>query len=312
MNMEILITKEQLKVINEQALKKINLCSKFGSNTSFCNKIESAVKDFKTGGKDNIYNKSANFFNKVVSNNQYFDTVVLSPGGQDYEERVAELVKFKKILEDHNSCPNMVEEVTKDLENLKTKGLVMVVDDEQKYSLLNRLDTHYSAKGYLLTHLILSELSDFWEETNGKTTNLNEIPDTKIRELLNFVMTDEHVDSVSEYLSDLLKNNEEFRKDFIGSIEYSRETGNKVENEVFDALRQKYGEENVVVFSGDYGFVDYFGVDGVVVINDVAHPIQISSTAKSNPKIFRYASEYCKPLGYSNERGKIFRYEPVK
>ena len=66
------------------------------------------------------------------------------------------------------------------------------------------------------------------------------------------------------------------------------------------------------MFSGDYGFVDYFGVDGVVVINDIAHPIQISSSTKSNPKIFRYASEHCKPLGYSNERGKMFRYEPLK
>ena len=312
--MEILITERQLKIINEQTskTKNVNLCSKFGSNSSFCSKIESAVRDFKTGGKDNIYNKSANFFNKVVSNNQYFNTVVLSPGEQDYDERISELVKFKKLLEDHNACPDMVSEVSKDLEKLPTKGLVMVVDDEQKYSLLNRLDTHYSAKGYLLTHLILSELSDFWDETEGEKTNLNDIPESKIRELLNFVMVDEHVDSVSEYLSDLLKNNEEFRKDFIGSIEYSRNTGNKVEDDVFNALRSKYGEENVVVFSGDYGFVDYFGVDGVVVINDIAHPIQISSSAKSNPKIFRYASEHCKPLGYSNERGKMFRYEPLK
>ena len=188
--MEILITERQLKIINEQTskTKNVNLCSKFGSNSSFCSKIESAVRDFKTGGKDNIYNKSANFFNKVVSNNQYFNTVVLSPGEQDYDERISELVKFKKLLEDHNACPDMVSEVSKDLEKLPTKGLVMVVDDEQKYSLLNRLDTHYSAKGYLLTHLILSELSDFWDETEGEKTNLNDIPESKIRELLNFVM----------------------------------------------------------------------------------------------------------------------------
>jgi len=311
--MEILITERQLKIINEDTLKREDLCSTFGSNSTFCKKIESAIKDGRTGGKEgNMVNISKNFFNTVVGNNNYFNTVVLKPGMQDYDSRFLDLQKFKEVLEKYSACPDIVAEVNKDLEGLPTKGLVMVVDEDNQYSLLNRLDTHYSAKAYLLTHLIISELSEFWKESGGEKIELNDFPTEKIREILKFVMVDDYIDDVSKYLSDLLKNNEEFRKYFIGSLEYSRSQGNKVESDVFDLLRKKYGAENVLEFSGDYGFVDYFGVDGVVVIDKVAHPIQISSSRKGNPKIFKFSSESCKPLGYYKDGGHVVRYEPLK
>ena len=50
---------------------------------------------------------------------------------------------------------DLLSKLEKDIEILPTKGLQMVVDEDNKYSLLNRLDTHYTAKAYLLTKIIL-------------------------------------------------------------------------------------------------------------------------------------------------------------
>jgi hypothetical protein len=124
-------------------------------------------------------------------------------------------------------------------------------------------------------------------------------------------MSDNSVGEIAEYLSKTLETNKEFHDYFFGSLSFSRDKGNQVENDVFEFLRGKYGAENVIEFSGDFGFVDYFGVDGVVIINGQAHPVQISTSAKSSPKIFQYTSESCKPLGFFKDKDKIIRYEQI-
>jgi hypothetical protein len=309
--MKILITESQFNTISESTNKRQNLCATFNSYSPFCTKVEMMIKDGRTGGKENnLVNLSSKFFNKVVKNPNYFNTVTLSPGNEEYESRMEDLLKFRDVLKQYNSCPEIYSKLLKDINLLPEKGLKMVVDENNQYSLLNRLDTHYSAKAYLLTKIILDELESFWAEEGGEKTNLNDLPDDKIRELITYVIDDLNVDGVSEHLRDLLDNNELFRDYFLGSLEYSRDKGNEVEHDVFNILRKKYGNDNVFEFSGDFGFVDYFGVDGVLVVGGEAHPIQISSSIKSNPKIFKYSSNFCKPLGFYKQGNTVTQYQP--
>jgi hypothetical protein len=309
--MKILITESQFNIISETAGKRQNLCATFGTYSPFCKKVEKIIKDGRTGGREgNLVNLSSKFFNKVVTNPDYFQTITLTPGNEEYEKRMEDLLKFKDVLKQYNSCPEIYSKLVKDIEILPEKGLKMVVDGNNQYSLLNRLDTHYTAKAYLLTKIILDELESFWVEEGGEKIDLNNLPDDKIRELIIYVIDDLNIDGVSEHLKDLLDNDETFREYFFGSLEYSRYKGNQIEHDVFNVLRRKYGEDKVYEFSGDFGFVDYFGVDGVLVIGGQAHPIQISTSMKGNPKIFKYASSFCKPLGFYKEGNIVTQYQP--
>jgi hypothetical protein len=230
----------------------------------------------------------------------------LEPGNRLYDERLSELIKFKDILEQYKSCPEIVNAVKKDIEILPKKGLKMNIDENNDYSIINRLNSHYTAQAYLLTKMIIDSL----ENEGFDTTRLINPSNEDVIKMIDHVLLEDYVVEVSENLSELLRNNEHFRKDLIGTLERSRELGNSVEDEVFSKLRGTYGDENVFEFSGDFGFVDHFGVDGVVIINGVLHPIQISTSMKT-PKLFKYDSENCKTRGYFKSGNKIIMYEPI-
>ena len=309
--MKIIITESQLNTLNESTRKKQDLCATFSNGHFFCHKIEKMLKPGGLGSKKNLITLSKNFFDRVVKNPKYFNVVILTPENEKYQERMKVLEEFIDILKKYKSCPEIVSDLNKEIQVLPKKGLQMVVDDKNQYSLLNRLDTHYSAKSYLLTKIILdNNLESFLEEKGEEKINLNNLSDDKIIDLITtHVFDDLYVDDVSEYLKNLLDNDEIFRNYLFGALEYSREVGNEIEQDFFNRLRNKYGENKVFEFSGDFGFVDDFGVDGVVIINDIAHPIQISSQKKANPKVFSYSSQYCKPLGYYKQGNNLMTYE---
>jgi hypothetical protein len=301
--MKIVINEGQFESIISESKSHISqLCSHFNDKSKFCESVESVLK----GRKKSIFNKSQEFFNKVIKDSGYFDVVTLEPGNRLYDERLSELIKFKDILEQYKSCPEIVNAVKKDIEILPKKGLKMNIDENNDYSIINRLNSHYTAQAYLLTKMIIDSL----ENEGFDTTRLINPSNEDVIKMIDHVLLEDYVVEVSENLSELLRNNEHFRKDLIGTLERSRELGNSVENEVFSKLRSTYGDENVFEFSGDFGFVDHFGVDGVVIINGVLHPIQISTSMKT-PKLFKYDSENCKTRGYFKSGNKIIMYEPI-
>jgi hypothetical protein len=301
--MKIVINEGQFESIISESKSHISqLCSHFNDKSKFCESVESVLK----GRKKSIFNKSQEFFNKVIKDSGYFDVVTLEPGNRLYDERLSELIKFKDILEQYKSCPEIVNAVKKDIEILPKKGLKMNIDENNDYSIINRLNSHYTAQAYLLTKMIIDSL----ENEGFDTTRLINPSNEDVIKMIDHVLLENYVVEVSENLSELLRNNEHFRKDLIGTLERSRELGNSVENEVFSKLRSTYGDENVFEFSDDFGFVDHFGVDGVVIINGVLHPIQISTSMKT-PKLFKYDSENCKTRGYFKSGNKIIMYEPI-
>ena len=301
--MKIVINEGQFESIISESKSHISqLCSHFNDKSKFCESVESVLK----GRKKSIFNKSQEFFNKVIKDSGYFDVVTLEPGNRLYDERLSELIKFKDILEQYKSCPEIVNAVKKDIEILPKKGLKMNIDENNDYSIINRLNSHYTAQAYLLTKMIIDSL----ENEGFDTTRLINPSNEDVIKMIDHVLLENYVVEVSENLSELLRNNEHFRKDLIGTLERSRELGNSVEDEVFSKLRGTYGDENVFEFSDDFGFVDHFGVDGVVIINGVLHPIQISTSMKT-PKLFKYDSENCKTRGYFKSGNKIIMYEPI-
>jgi hypothetical protein len=301
--MKIVINEGQFESIISESKSHISqLCSHFNDKSKFCESVESVLK----GRKKSIFNKSQEFFNKVIKDSGYFDVVTLEPGNRLYDERLSELIKFKDILEQYKACPDIVNAVKKDIEILPKKGLKMNIDENNDYSIINRLNSHYTAQAYLLTKMIIDSL----ENEGFDTTKLINPSNEDVIKMIDHVLLEDYVVEVSENLSELLRNNEHFRKDLIGTLERSRELGNSVENEVFSKLRSTYGDENVFEFSGDFGFVDHFGVDGIVIINGVLHPIQISTSMKT-PKLFKYDSENCKTRGYFKSGNKIIMYEPI-
>ena len=290
--MKILINENQfLSIVSEGKSHTGELCSHFGVNSVFCQRISTFIKN----NKGNSRRKSKDFFKDVLQNSGKFKTVDLNPGNEEYNKRESELEKFRNLLVANNSCSNIVDEIDEELRTLPNKGLKMNVGENNEYDILNRLDTHYSGQAFLLTRMILDSL----DEVGLKEQNLSSLDDNKIVELISFVLQDENVEEVATNLKRLLDTNEHFRNDLFGTISYSKEKGAKVENSIFDILRKKYGDDNVYSFSNDYGFVDNYGVDGVVVFGGMAHPVQISTLPKTpEPKIFYYTSQSCKPIGY--------------
>lgn len=301
--MKLKIKESQLKfILNEAKFKFKDLCSSLGGLSEFCTKTQNMLKDSKTGGKDeNLFNLSMKFFKKVVTDDKNFKTVELIPDNPEFEKRLSQLNEFKNLLEKHNSCPEIIKEVKKDINNLPEKKLKMVVTDDGYYSLLNRLDTHYTAKGYLLTKIIAAEYPNH--------NMLMNISNEKLREILNYILQDKFVPNVSESLKKLLENDEEFKNYLFNALKESKKTGDQTEVFIANFLQKKYGNDNVILFSGDYGFVDYFGVDGVLIDKDgEAHPIQMSSEPKKNPKLFKFTSNSCKPLGFYRKGSSIMMY----
>ena len=300
--MKILISESQFsRALQEAAaFKPKDLCNSLGEHSKFCNKIQTLIQDWQKGGRQNNLKKiSVEFFKKVLQSG-VFNTIELGEGVPEYDERYNQLQRFRDVLVEYEVCQDIINEVNGDMEKLPSKVIKIVFDDENRYSLLNRLDSHYTAKAFLLTHRMIDHLNLEWKD----------IDDEKLRAELRLAMSIDNVSNVAEELKNLLDTNEEFSNYFYNSLKYSRYEGNKVESSVFNALRKKYGENNVFEFSGDFGFVDYFGVDGIVVIDEFAHPVQISSSVKT-PEIFKYSSSNCKPIGFYVNREKIIRYEPI-
>ena len=301
--MKIVINEGQFEsIISESKTHISQLCSHYKDKSKFCETLETVIKK----NLKDLRNASAKFFESVIKNPNYFNVITLGPGNHLYEERLLELIKFKRVLEKYKSCPVIIESISNDIKTLPKKGLKMNIDDNNEYSIINRLNTHYTAQAYLLTQLIIDDLQNKSEDLS----KLNDLNRDEVAIILDKVLSKNYSDEVAKSLSELINTNEHFKKDLLGTLQRSRDLGNSFEDTVFQKLREKYGDDNVVVFSGDFGFVDYFGVDGVVIINGVLHPVQISTSMKT-PKLFKYDSENCKTRGYYKSGNKIIMYEPI-
>lgn len=295
------------EAIITEAEKRVDPCTKLGEGKEFCRKLNNILSFGKGGsGASLLKNKAIEVFRKLreedyVSMGQ---KVILEPGTPLFDERISKLKKLMYTLWEHSSCPQIVKAIKNDIEVVGSKGLVMIVDDENQYSLLNRLDTHSSTQAFILTKAALEEgeVSPLFFKID--TYDNNQI----IEDVTEFLSKSETMNKLDDLITRLMKDLDN-QTILMSALEFSRSRGQEVESEGAEALRQAGYE--VIDFSGDFGFVDYFGIDLLAIDDEGAYPVQVSSQVKSNPKLFSYYGPDCKCFGLYKSPSGFTKYEPL-
>ena len=283
--MKIKLTENQINILlKENTFSEANPCNTLGEGKKFCNTLSKSLK-----GRSKLKNTSIDVFKNLRDNTDILgQTIKLGGSDRQYEERRKKLLQFYRLLSSHNACRSMRERVKSDLEgNLIDKQLSMVVNSDEEYSIFNRIDTHYSVQSYIITLVAL----DINKKENFKFYQLDTFDTSQIREeVLEYILNDEGKKLIEEKLKQVLSD-ESQSQSIIKSLEYSKEKGDSVEQEVKVSLEKKGYE--VYDFGEDFGFVDYFGVDLVAIKDGKLYPIQASSSRKFNPKFYEFADDDC-------------------
>jgi len=288
--------------------KKSDPCEILGEGKQFCKNLKK-ILDKGTGGKgaEKLKKQAISVFQKL-RNGDYIsmgEKIVLEPGNKFYDDRIQDMIVLKDVLTKNNSCSAIVSAVESDMKKLENKGMTMRVDDQQKYSLFNRLNTHSTNQAYIITRLA--------QEINKKksfkfyrmdTFDNNQI----IEEVMDLLMEPSTMNQLDELIGRLM-NDETSQKAVMDAFNFSRSKGYEIEDEGWNALK-KAGFD-VFPFSDDFGFIDYFGIDMVAVKDNVAYPVQVSSQMKMNPKIFNYEAPDCKVFALYKSGNKFVKYSPM-
>lgn len=276
-------------------------CETLSQGKEFCKKLQNILSS-GTGGKGarTLKNDNFNFWRDYISG-EYVTIqkkIVLSPGTEEFKKRYKDLLKFKQVLNKFSNCSKMKDAISKDLIVIKTKGITMLVNDDDEYSLFNRLDSHYSNQAYILTKVVL----EIYDE------NIDEYDNQEIISTIN-EMSNDYDPSFYGFIDTVIQSildDENDRETLMGYFQYTRDKGYDVESKAAEVLR-KNGYE-VHEFGGDYSFVDYFGVDMLATKDGVLRPIQVSSGRKSEPKFYEFQDNDCECwLLYPASKGRFKR-----
>lgn len=290
---------------NRICIDKSNPCNCFEDNlnSKFCNRVKTLLEK-----KENkvLRETTKNIFNHVLTSEKYFPRNVMSLGGieqnEEYTKRMNELKKIIIILDKYNSCEMLKNTLYEKFYNYigDEKHNKMHVDNDysqrdvkQTYSTYNRINTNYKAQSYIFTHLLGEDwLGDIHEDyLNMSDDEFYE----KFSDFINHI--DSNIDAFGNFMKKFLYSGLDELKYLKKHLDYTRHRGNENEKIVFDSLKNKYGNNNVIEFSGDFGFVDFYGIDGILILDNKIHPIQISSADKP---YFLDKKEFkdCEPIFY--------------
>ena len=288
--------------------KKFDPCEKLSEGKSFCRKLQKILST-GTGGKgsESLKKLSFNIFQKL-RDGDYISMgtkIVLEPGNPFFESRIDDLKRLNQVLKSNNSCSAIVSVVEGDIQKLSSKKLTMIVDDQEKYSLFNRINTHSSNQSFIITKLV----SQINKEKDFRFFKIDTYDNSQIIEEITELLNDPSTLNRLDTLIGELMNDPIDHKVIMDAFNFSRSKGYQVETQGADALRN-VGYE-VHTFSDDFGFVDYFGIDLVAVDEKGAHPVQVSSQMKSSPKIFEYNAPDCRVFALSKSGEKFIKYSPM-
>lgn len=170
--------------------------------------------------------------------------------------RLSQYQDFKKeILKTQN-----IEDNLDDFQREIAKKAIFIhkKNDQDEYSLLNKLNTNYTALSYLITryrrqkNLISVPFQDIFDSFFGRNSTQLEKSEESI--FFNFLI---------KFLSKK-ESAAEIMKEVFNTIQTTTDIGLKTELSAFDFLEQKLSKGNVINYTGDYSFVDMFGVDFMV------------------------------------------------
>jgi polyphosphate kinase 2 len=290
---------------------ELNACNTLTNGREFCNKLSKILSTGRGGtNAKNIKEYAINVFREIMNNDfpSFGKRITLSGNTEAFTSRVEELEKFYNILDEYGVCKKMKNEVKRDIQNVEGKGLKMIVDDDENYSVLNRIDTHYTVRSYILTKMVLDEELDIDIDTLDTKDVIEQI-----RQSLFFTGDKTSFDSDTlNYLDRVINNllsNEETKSVIINDLERTRSAGNKVESDAVEAFKKANYE--VIDFTNDFGFVDHFGIDMVVIRDGKLRPVQVSSRQKENPMFFKYQDTDCDCMAVYKGRNGRWRVDTL-
>jgi hypothetical protein len=202
-----------------------------------------------------------------------------------FEWRISQ---FLEVQEELTKNPKQnVEKINKFKREIANKALfVHKKEEKEEYSLLNKLNTNYSALSYLLTlyrkkhNLIGKPFEEVFVSYFGRDNVKRE--EGRESTFTNFIL---------DYLSGK-EDAENIMSEVFKTIEKTTGIGTKTEAEAYSFLVRRYGKENVKNYSGDYSFVDLFGIDFMVkgIIPDMGFlPVQIKTNVNDLKGNYRVA-----------------------
>ena len=213
-----------------------------------------------------------------------------------FSENIENLSKLKKYLSP--TCDKAEDSIDNLLTNLHEKFLfVEKQGDKFVYSQLTKLNSNYSALAFLLAEyrrrkrLQGMTFDDVFNEYFVESSGLGESPFFNLI-MNNFSKKFEAVNLINGVLQ---------------TIENTDKIGKESEEQAYNILVQHFGEENVVVFSGDYSWADFLGADMIVQEDTLGWgwvPVQIKTKLRKCKPNKKFCKNIC--MGkkmFSNEWG---------
>lgn len=194
------------------------------------------------------------------------------------------LNKFK------TSCPKLkkyiIDRMTKFTEQY------VIWNEEQQYDLLNKLNTNYTAAAYMMT----SELPEYYK-TNVSFDNVLEYFFNKHNE--------DGVTPFEQFMGRIESENKKEIRDRINqTIAQKTKEGSIIEEKFYEYISEQIGSENVVIYSGDYSFMDMIGIDMLIKNPEgVWVPVQVKKyEGGCDDTTIKYARQHmCENWCVSNE-----------
>lgn len=281
-------------VLSEQILSKVRVnpnlygCFLLKDKTEqeFCRAAEKKIKNDKSSIKKQ--------FNEILGlglSDESIQNKLLR-----YERKNSFFLQSRRDLFDFTekitgSCDTAKISIENEIKDLNKKIVVLFKDKQNSYyHLINRLDTNYTALSYLLT---VFRRNSSQKTSDNKLYNEFDIK-SEVEKFYNLYFNISEIkrdngensvffQQVFNYLGDDKKMEESLKdtfEDVLYSIERTRQIGLESEEEGFSYLKNKYPNNEIVSYAGDFNFVDMIGVDGVMwsIKSNVWIPIQIKTS----------------------------------
>jgi hypothetical protein len=285
---------------NKNGFKFTEGCNNFieGSATKeFCKDSEIKIQKNK---KSDIKQKIE--YVKLLLRREEFNDLVhnIRPYNEKDDFFSYRLFQWNEMKSYLTGCTNFDNSVEKFEKEIKESFIfVKNKENEWEYSILNKLDTNYSAAAFLLTA--------FREKNKLEKLSFNSIYEKYFnREGIN-------ESYFTNFLINYFSNKEDdinIMKKVLSTIEETSKKGAEREREAYEYLVSLFGEGNVKDYTGDYSFVDKFGIDFMVNTIKGWVPVQVKSSKK-----YLYGNKnLCNNVAMGKENGKwdFKLYEGVK
>jgi hypothetical protein len=211
-----------------------------------------------------------------------------------FSENIKNLNELSNLLSNCENTESTIMDFKKDI--AKKFLFVDKKENEVVYSLLNKLNTNYSALSYILTNF--RERGGYKDKSFDDIFNLYFKPTYKYRGEDQEYYESKFFNLLVNYFSVTSKDHEQ-AKDIIDktlkTIKGTSNIGKSTESEAIFYLENMFGKNNIKNFIGDYSWVDFLGVD--VLINNSESggwvPVQIKSNIRDCENNRRFCKNIC-------------------